>query len=97
MKLKLSVWQRQRLYELLSNQNVGRAPIAAVQDMLDVRNKLDPSDLETDNENKEYELTFTDSQFNHLYKIATNPQVAWAIDDKVANLHEKLEEAKEAA
>jgi hypothetical protein len=94
MKLKLTFWERSQLYDLLSAQNISRAPLGEVHDMMEARAKIDPTELDKPENDKSYELTFKDSQIRRIYSIATNENIPWPISEQSANLYEKLEDAK---
>lgn len=94
IELKLTLWDRKQLFNLLGAQNVAKAPLSQVADMLDVRSKLDPTELKSEDIEKKYTLKFSKSQFNQVYKIATNESIEWPINEHSAKLFKTLEEAK---
>lgn len=94
-ELKLTLWDRNQLFNLLSAQNVARAPLGQVADMLDARDKLNPAELKSEDIEKEYTLKFSQSQINQIHELANNPELKWPINDYSAKLFKKLEKAKE--
>jgi len=95
MKIKLTKWARRNIYELLNAQRMGRAPLRLVADMIELRAKIDPTDLDAEDE-KKYTLTISDDQFNMLYDVCTNDQIKWPANELAVAFHEEINQLKES-
>lgn len=76
---KFTEWEREILHQLLSNANVGKAPLGMIADLIKAREAL-----------KEDNATLTPDQLAIVAEIANNPALRFPIDERSLALMEKL-------
>lgn len=84
IQLDLTEWEKNVLFELLSNKSTGKCTFGVMADMLQLRTDL--------KEGKD--ITLSQNMFNELYAIIMNPNLTMTIDDKSMKLYNKFKDIK---